>query len=102
MTRRIAIVGSGVAGLSAAHHLKGHAHVTLFEQDARLGGHAHTVDITLPTDLGDVTHGVDTGFLVFNERTYPGLIGLFSELGVATARSDMSFSAQIPMQGQGV
>ena len=100
MTRRIAIVGSGVAGLSAAHHLKGHAHVTLFEQDARLGGHAHTVDITLPTDLGDVTHGVDTGFLVFNERTYPGLIGLFSELGVATARSDMSFSAQIPMQGR--
>ena len=101
MTRRVAIVGSGVSGLSAAHHLRGQAHVTLFERDARLGGHAHTVDVTLPTELGDVTYGVDTGFLVFNERTYPGLIALFAELGVATARSDMSFSARIPNSAGG-
>ena len=101
MTKRVAIVGSGVSGLSAAHHLRDQAHVTLFEQDARLGGHAHTVDVTLPTELGHVTHGVDTGFLVFNERTYPGLIDLFSQLGVPTARSDMSFSAQIPMGADG-
>ena len=60
------------------------------------GGHTHTVDITLPTSSGPVTHGVDTGFLVFNERTYPHLIQLFAELGVETVKSDMSFSVQVP------
>ena len=100
MSRRVAVVGSGVAGLSAAHHLRGQAEVTLFEAGDYLGGHAHTVDVTLPSANGPVTHGVDTGFLVFNERTYPGLIGLFEQLGVATAKSDMSFSVQIP-RGQG-
>ena len=93
---RIAVVGSGIAGLGAAHRLAPHCDVTVFEAEARLGGHAHTVDITLPGPHGDVTHGVDTGFLVFNERTYPRLIALFHELGVAGAKSEMTFSVQAP------
>jgi len=96
MTQRVAIVGSGISGLSAAHFLHGHATVTLFEAGDYFGGHTHTVDVTLPTASGVQTHGVDTGFLVYNERTYPGLIGLFEELQVATAKSDMSFSVQVP------
>ncbi|MBX3653833.1 MAG: FAD-dependent oxidoreductase [Ramlibacter sp.] len=93
---KVAIVGSGISGLAVAHTLRGRADITLFEAGAYFGGHAHTVDITLPTAQGEVTHGVDTGFLVFNERTYPHLINLFGELGVPTARSDMSFSVQVP------
>ncbi len=101
MMQRIAIVGSGISGLSAAHHLKGQAEVTLFEAGDYFGGHTHTVDVSLPTAQGMQTHGVDTGFLVYNERTYPGLIALFEELGVTTAKSDMSFSVQVPRaQGQ--
>ena len=94
--KKIAIVGSGISGLAVAHSLKGQADITLFEAGAYFGGHSNTVDITLPTAQGMVTHGVDTGFMVFNERTYPNLIGLFAELGVETALSDMSFSVQAP------
>ena len=93
---KIAIVGSGISGLAAAHALQGRADITLFEAGPYFGGHTHTVDLTLPTAQGPVTHGVDTGFLVFNERTYPKLIELFAELGVKTAQSDMSFSVQAP------
>ena len=94
---KIAIVGSGISGLAAAHRLQGEAHVTLFEAGSYFGGHTHTVDVALPTPAGQVvTHGVDTGFLVFNERTYPQLIALLAELDVATAPSDMSFSVQVP------
>ena len=93
---KIAIVGSGISGLAAAHRLHGQAELSLFEAGSYFGGHTHTVDITLPADGGQVTHGVDTGFLVFNERTYPNLIALFAELGVETAKSDMSFSVQVP------
>ena len=96
MKPRIAIVGSGISGLSAAHHLHGAADITLFEAGEYFGGHTHTVDVTLPTPTGTQTHGVDTGFLVYNERTYPGLIALFEELQVATVKSDMSFSVQVP------
>lgn len=94
--KKIAIVGSGISGLAVAHSLQGQADITLFEAGAYFGGHANTVDITLPTDKGMLTYGVDTGFLVFNERTYPNLINLFAELGVETALSDMSFSVQAP------
>jgi uncharacterized protein len=94
--RKIAVIGSGISGLGVAHSLAGHAEVTLFEAGSYFGGHTHTVDITLPTPQGAVTHGVDTGFLVYNERTYPNLIALFAQLGVATVKSDMSFSVQVP------
>jgi uncharacterized protein len=94
---RIAIIGSGISGLAAAHTLAGKADVSLFEAGDYFGGHTHTVDVTLPDRSGQtVTHGVDTGFLVFNERTYPHLIQLFADLGVSTAKSDMSFSVQVP------
>ena len=63
---RVAIVGSGISGLAAAHHLHGRAQLTLFEAGDYFGGHTHTVDVTLPTARGSVTHGEDTGFLVFN------------------------------------
>ncbi len=115
--RRVAVIGAGIAGLAAAWHLSPPARggtaaaagqigqlglaadeacrVTLFEADARAGGHANTVDVTLPGADGQlVTHGVDTGFLVLNERTYPKLIALFQQLGVELAPSDMSFSVQ--------
>jgi len=90
--RRVAVVGSGISGLSVAHALAHEASVVLYEAGDYFGGHTHTVDITLE----GVTHGVDTGFLVFNERTYPNIIRLFGELGVETALSDMSFSVQVP------
>jgi predicted NAD/FAD-binding protein len=92
---RVAVIGSGISGLSVAHGLSPWADVTLFEAGDYFGGHTHTVDITLEGR----THGVDTGFLVFNERTYPNLIRLFGELGVETAASDMSFSVQVPDVG---
>jgi predicted NAD/FAD-binding protein len=90
--RRIAVVGSGIAGLAVAHGMAGEAAVTLFEAGDYFGGHTHTVDVT----LDGVTHGVDTGFLVLNERTYPNLLRLFAQLGVETAPSDMSFSVRVP------
>lgn len=100
MSKRIAVIGSGISGLSAAYHLREQAEVTLFEAGSYFGGHTHTVDVRLPSPQGMVTHGVDTGFLVFNERTYPGLIGLFAELQVLTSASDMSFSVRTPASGQ--
>ena len=89
---RIAIVGAGIAGLGTAWLLRrqGHA-VTLYEANDRLGGHTHTVDVTLE----GVTAPVDTGFLVFNDRTYPHLVALFDALGVATTESEMSFSVRV-------
>ena len=94
MSIKVAIVGSGIAGLAAAHALRGKADITLLEAGDYFGGHTHTVDVTLPTPQGEVTHGVDTGFLVLNERTYPQLIALLAELNVASAKSEMSFSVQ--------
>jgi predicted NAD/FAD-binding protein len=88
--RRVAVVGSGVAGLTAAYVLQRDADVTLFEADDRLGGHADTHDV----DAGDQVLPVDTGFIVHNRRTYPTLLRLFSELGVATRASEMSMSVR--------
>jgi len=92
---RVAVIGSGVAGLAVAHGLADVAHVTLFEAGKHFGGHAHTVDVTLEGK----THGVDIGFLVLNDRTYPQLLALFKQLDVALAPSDMSFSVQVPQTG---
>ena len=86
---RIAIVGSGIAGLGTAHRLTALGHrVTLFEANNYLGGHTHTVDVALE----GIEAPVDTGFLVFNDRTYPNLLRLFAELGVESTASEMSFS----------
>ncbi|MDP9845063.1 NAD(P)/FAD-dependent oxidoreductase [Streptosporangium lutulentum] len=87
--RRIAVVGSGVAGLTAAYVLGRYDDVVLFEADDRVGGHAHTHDVA---SAGGRTLAVDSGFIVHNERTYPHLIRLFAELGVRTQPSDMSMS----------
>lgn len=86
--RRVAVVGSGVAGLLAAHVAARTAQVTLFEADDRVGGHADTHDV----DDGAGGLRIDTGFIVHNERTYPTLLRLFRELGVATQPSEMSLS----------
>ncbi|MEC3977680.1 NAD(P)/FAD-dependent oxidoreductase [Amycolatopsis sp. H20-H5] len=87
--RRIGVIGSGVAGLTAAYLLQRRYEVLLFEADDRLGGHAHTHDV--PSAHGG-TIGVDSGFIVHNERTYPNLLRLFGELGVRTQDTEMSMS----------
>jgi predicted NAD/FAD-binding protein len=84
-----------------AHALRGKAEITLFEAGNYFGGHTHTVDISLPTARGPRTWGVDTGFLVFNERTYPNLIRLLDELQVQTAKTDMSFSVKTALSQNG-
>jgi predicted NAD/FAD-binding protein len=89
--QRIAVIGAGIAGLASAYLLSRAHRVTLFEAADYLGGHTHTVDV----ELDGTRHPVDTGFLVFNDRTYPNLIALFDELGVAAHRSDMSFSVSL-------
>src|ERR1700712_5924969 len=89
--RSIAVVGSGVAGLVAAYVLSARNRVTLFEADNRLGGHAHTHSI----ERGDgPVVAVDSAFLVHNDRTYPTLCRLFSELGIETHDTDMSMSVR--------
>jgi predicted NAD/FAD-binding protein len=89
--RRIAVVGSGVSGITAGYVLARTDHVTLFEADDRLGGHADTHLVVPPSGP---PAGVDTGFIVYNERTYPLLTKLFAELGVATQPSPMSMSVR--------
>ena len=89
--RRIGIVGSGIAGLSAAWALSKHHDVTLFDKNNYFGGHANTVRIDLQGEGFDV----DTGFIVYNDVNYPHLVNLFDSLSVNTCASDMSFSASL-------
>jgi predicted NAD/FAD-binding protein len=92
---RIAIVGSGIAGLTAAHHLHQQHQITLFEASGHVGGHVHTHDV----ELGGAEYRIDTGFIVFNRRTYPHFTALLAELGVASQKSDMSFSVSCGASG---
>lgn len=92
--KRIAVVGSGIAGLASAWLLSRSHAVTLFESDERAGGHTNTVDVT----VDGKRFPVDTGFLVFNDRTYPNLCALFDTLGVEWTASDMSFSVRVDDQ----
>ena len=92
---KIGIIGSGISGLVTAHLLSRTHAVTLFEADDRLGGHTNTVTVNLAGD----ELAVDTGFIVFNERNYPGFTRLMRELGVATQPSDMSFSVSDRVNG---
>lgn len=89
---RVAVVGSGISGMVAARRLHDAGHeVTVFEARDRVGGHTATVDAR----VGGRSYTVDTGFIVFNERTYPGFCALLKELGVGWKASDMSFSARL-------
>jgi predicted NAD/FAD-binding protein/DUF1365 family protein len=95
ITPRVAVIGSGVAGLTAAHVAAKSAHVALFEADDRLGGHADTHLVT----EGERVLAIDTGFIVHNRHTYPTLLRLFDELGVATQESEMSLSVRDDASG---
>jgi predicted NAD/FAD-binding protein len=92
---RIAIIGSGISGLAAAHRLHPRHDITVFEADHRVGGHAHTVEMA----LDDATIAVDTGFIVYNQRNYPVFSRLLSELQVPTQPSDMSLSIRDERNG---
>lgn len=90
--QRIAIIGSGISGIGAALALAPHHDVILFEKDGRLGGHANTVRIEYPMEGGQAPVDVDTGFIVYNEKTYPNLTAFFEHYDVPTEWSDMSLS----------
>ncbi|MDE2342575.1 MAG: FAD-dependent oxidoreductase [Betaproteobacteria bacterium] len=92
---KIAIVGSGIAGLTAAHRLHGQHEITVFEAGAHVGGHVHTHDV----HLEGRDFAVDTGFIVHNDRTYPHFIALLDELGVKRQASDMGFSVSCSHSG---
>jgi predicted NAD/FAD-binding protein len=92
---KIAIIGSGIAGNTLAHHLHKHHDITVFEAGSHIGGHTHTHDI----EHKGRQYSVDTGFIVFNDRTYPNFIALLNELGVGWQASDMSFSVHCEKTG---
>ncbi|KAA0557549.1 FAD-dependent oxidoreductase [Citrobacter braakii] len=92
---KIAIIGSGIAGLTCAWRLAGHHQVTLFETASTPGGHTATVDVATPQG----NFAIDSGFIVYNDRTYPRFMGLLSELGIQGQKTQMSFSVHNPQSG---
>ena len=92
---RIAVIGTGISGLTAAWLLHGEHQVTVFEAEDRIGGHTHTHDVT----VGGVTTAVDTGFIVCNDRTYPNFLALMRHLGVELRPTTMTFSARVEADG---
>ena len=88
--KHIAIIGSGISGLTAAYLLSKKHNVTVFERDSRIGGHTATVDI----EKNGRQYAIDTGFIVFNDRTYPNFLKLLSEIGIDKNPTEMSFSVQ--------
>jgi predicted NAD/FAD-binding protein len=92
---RLAVIGTGISGLASAWLLRDVGHLTLYEANDYVGGHTHTVDVEV--DSGP--WAVDTGFIVFNPKTYPNLLRLFRKLGVAWQDSDMSFSVRCEKTG---
>lgn len=93
--QRIAIIGSGIAGLTCAYHLAPHYDLTVYEAEERIGGHTHTVSV----DQGGETVRVDTGFIVCNDRTYPHFLTLMDRLGVTRRPTEMSFSVRNDGEG---
>jgi len=92
---KIAIIGAGIAGLTAAYRLQANHEITVFEAGDYAGGHAHTVEV----ELQGKTYSVDTGFIVFNDWTYPNFISLLKELGVGSQATEMSFSVRDDVSG---
>lgn len=92
---KVAVVGSGISGLACAYYLSRTAEVHMFESNPYVGGHTNTLEVTVPSG----TYAVDTGFIVFNDRTYPRLIRLMEELGVSSQPSNMSFSVKVEKTG---
>ena len=95
--KRIASIGAGISGLGCAYALRQHPdlELTIYEGGDHIGGHSNTVDFTCDIAGEHITHGVDTGFLVFNRKTYPRLVRLFEEIQAPVAPSEMSFSVSI-------
>lgn len=92
---KIAVIGSGIAGMTCAHLLSEHHHIEVFESNDYIGGHTHTVDV----EVQGQTYSVDTGFIVFNDRTYPNFRALMRKIGVTWRDTEMSFSVRDPRSG---
>jgi len=93
---KIAVVGAGISGLSAAYYLSKKHKVDLFEKEDQFGGHANTIKVAYKPDK---EIPIDIGFMVFNKHTYPNLINFFSENKIAIEKSDMSFSVSVEGSG---
>lgn len=92
---KIAVIGSGISGLACAHYLSADHDVWVFEANRKIGGHTATVDV----QVGTRRYAIDTGFIVFNDWTYPNFIGLMDELGVSSKPTEMGFSVRDPQSG---
>ncbi|MGW8194930.1 MAG: NAD(P)-binding protein, partial [Desulforhopalus sp.] len=88
--KKIGIIGSGISGLTCGHSLNINHDITIFEKASRVGGHTHTVSVEKDGEVSSI----DTGFIVFNDRTYPNFIALLDKLGVRYQPTEMSFSVR--------